>query len=300
MGDANDAARNRAGPIPRDRRFNRYRLLVSRRISIVELRHLRYFVAVCESLHFGRAAARLQIAQPSLSHQIRQLETQLQALLLLRTKRRVELTEAGRLFLQEAREILARADHAAVIARRASRGEVGTLRVAAANWIDPVRVLEAVRSFNAENAAIQVELQTMSISLQVVALRDERLDVGFVRPPIDEPSLMSEMLLREPFVVALSADHRLAGTNRIALSSLADEPFVFIRRDTVPIFYDLVLKMCRDAGFVPNVPHEADHPQMVLGLVAAGMGISLVPASARQAKPRRVVLRPLRPSSRIL
>jgi DNA-binding transcriptional LysR family regulator len=111
---------------------------------------------------------------------------------------------------------------------------------------------------------------------------------------------MSEMLLREPFVVALPADHRLAGTNRIALSSLADEPFVFIRRDTMPIFYDLVLKICRDAGFVPNVPHEADHPQMVLGLVAAGMGISLVPASVRHTKPRRVVLRSLRPSPRIL
>lgn len=266
----------------------------------MELRHLRYFVAVCESLHFGRAAARLQIAQPSLSHQIRQLETELQTMLLRRTKRRVELTEAGRVFLKEAREIVARADHAAVIVRRASRGEVGTLRVAAAYWIDPTKILEAVRSFNAENAAIQVELQTMSVPLQVVALRDERLDVGFVRPPVNEPSIMSEMLLQEPFMVALPADHRLARSSRIPLSSLAGESFVFIRRDAVPIFYDLVLKVCRDAGFVPHAPHEADYPQMVLGLVAAGMGISLVPASVRHARPRGVVLRSLRPSPRIL
>jgi DNA-binding transcriptional LysR family regulator len=111
---------------------------------------------------------------------------------------------------------------------------------------------------------------------------------------------MSEMLVREPFVVALPANHRLTRSNRIALSSLADESFVFIRRDTVPMFYDLVLKVCRDAGFVPHAPHEADHPEMVLGLVAAGMGISLVPASVRHARPRGVVLRSLRPSPRIL
>lgn len=266
----------------------------------MELRHLRYFVAVSESLHFGQAAAKLQIAQPSLSHQIRQLESELQATLLRRTKRRVELTETGRQFLDQARDILARADRAALNARRANRGEVAPLRVGVAYWIDPAKILASVRSFNAQNPAIHVVLQTMCVPIQVIALRDGQLDVGFVRPPIDESSLATEMLDREPFVVALPAKHRLAARQRIPLSSLANESFVFIRRDAVPIFYDLVLRACRDAAFVPHAPHEADHPQMVLGLVAAGMGVSLVPASVRNTKPRGVVLRSLRPSPRIL
>jgi DNA-binding transcriptional LysR family regulator len=266
----------------------------------MELRHLRYFVAVSESLHFGQAAAKLQIAQPSLSHQIRQLEIELQTTLLRRTKRRVELTEAGRTFLEEARDILARADRAAVNARRASRGEIAPLRVGVAHWIDPARILASVRSFNAHNPTIQVDLQTMSVPAQLAALREERLDVGFVRPPIGESSLASEMLVREPFVIALPATHRFAGSKRIPLSSLANESFVFIRRDALPVFYDLVLQVCRQAAFVPHAPHEADHPQMVLGLVAAGMGISLVPASVQNTKPRGLVLRSLRPSPRIL
>lgn len=266
----------------------------------MELRHLRYFTAVAEALHFGQAAAQLGIAQPSLSLQIRQLETELQTLLLRRTKRRVQLTEAGRAFLDEARQMLAHADRAAVMARRIGQGEIGTLRIAAAHWIDPAKIFETMKVFTAGNPAIQVDLRTMSVPQQIVAFRDERLDVGFVRPPVDEPSLTSEMLMREPFLVALPAGHRLAGSGRVALSSLAGESFLCVRRDDVPIFYDLVLRVCREAGFIPHAPHEADHPEAVLGLVAAGMGISLVPAWVRNGRPRGVVLRPLRPSLSIL
>ena len=266
----------------------------------MELRHLRYFVALADLLHFGRAAAQLQIAQPSLSHQIRQLETELQATLLQRTRRRVMLTEAGRRFLEEAREILAHADRAALVARRASRGEVGTLRVGFVYWMDAASIIASVKCFSERHPTIQFDLRTLSVPLQIAALRDERLDVGFVRPPLSEPSLTSELLVSEPFVVALPDDHRLAARGRIQASALADEAFILVPRVTVPIFYDLVLEVCRNAGFVPHVPHEVDHPQMVLELVAAGMGVSLVPASARAAKPRRVVLRPLGPSTRVL
>ena len=268
--------------------------------SDVELRHLRYFVAVAEVLHFGRAAAKLHIAQPSLSHQIRQLEAELQTTLLRRTKRRVQLTEAGRVFLQEARDILAHADLAAARARRASLGEVGTLRIGFAYWIDPTNVIAAVRSFNSRNRAIQVELCTMSAPLQAVALRDERLEVGFVRPPISESTLSSEILLSEPFIVALPANHRLAMSEPVPLPALADESFVLVSRATGPTFYDLVLKICRDAGFAPHAPHEADQPQMVLGLVAAGMGISLVPASLRKTRLRGLVFRSVRESPPVL
>lgn len=146
----------------------------------MELRHLRYFVALADVLHFGRAAAALQIAQPSLSHQIRQLEEELRTPLLHRANRRVRLTDAGKAFLEEARQTIAQADRAAVIARRASRGELGTLRIGVAPWIDPAQVLASVKIFHARHPAIQLESQTMSVPVQVASLRDERLDVGFV------------------------------------------------------------------------------------------------------------------------
>jgi DNA-binding transcriptional LysR family regulator len=266
----------------------------------VELRHLRYFVALADVLNFGRAAAHLHIAQPSLSHQIRQLEAELQARLLVRTTRRVQLTEAGRLFLEQAREILAHADRAAVVARRANRGEMGTLRVGCVHWTDSARILSSLASFHDRNPGIHFDLHSMNSPLQVAALRDERLDVGFVRPPVNEPSLHSQILLREPFVVALPARHRLVARERIAVADLVDEAFVLLPREEVPIFHDHVLAVCREAGFVPNVAHETTSPQMVLGLVAAGVGISLVPASLRKARPRGVALRPLGRAPRVL
>jgi DNA-binding transcriptional LysR family regulator len=269
-------------------------------LLLVELRHLRYFVALADVLNFGRAAAHLRIAQPSLSHQIRQLETELQAGLLVRTTRRVQLTEAGRLFLEQAREILAHADRAAVVARRANRGEMGTLRVGCAHWMDSARILSSLGSFHDRNPGIHFDLHSMSAPLQIAALRDERLDVGYVRPPVNEPSLDSEILLREPFVVALPARHRLVARERIAVSDLASEAFILLPREEAPIFHDLVLEACREAGFVPNVAHEIGSPQMVLGLVATGVGISLVPASVCRARPRGVAFRPLGRSPRVL
>lgn len=266
----------------------------------MELRHLRYFVALADVLHFGGAAASLGIAQPSLSQQIRQLETELQTTLLLRTKRRVQLTEAGRLFLTEAREILSHADRAALVARSASRGEVGTLRVGFAHWIDTRGVVASIGSFSKRHPAIRLELSTVSVPLQVAALRDERLDVGLVRAPLEERSLASEVLMAEPFVVALPARHRLAARGRIPLLALTDEVFILVSRPVVPVYYDLVLKVCREAGFVPHAPHEVDQPEVVLRLVAAGMGISLVPASVRRARPRGVVFVSVAPSPPVL
>ena len=268
---------------------------LSTTLRAVELRHLRYFVAVGEALHFGRAAERLQIAQPTLSHQIRQLETELQTTLLFRTKRRVQLTEPGRLFLEEAREILAHVDRAAVVARRATRGEVGRLRVGFGHWMDASSIVAAVRAFSSRHPAIQVDLRTLSIPLQVAALREQRLDVGFVGPLVSEPSLGSEVLSSEPLVAALPARHRLAGRGRIRISALVDEPFILVSRAVIPVFYDLVLEACRGAGFVPHAPHEVDHPQVVLGLVGAGLGVSIVPASVRRGRPRGVAFAPLAP-----
>jgi DNA-binding transcriptional LysR family regulator len=262
----------------------------------MELRHLRYFVAVAESLHFGQAAARLQIAQPSLSHQIRQLETELQTTLLRRTKRRVELTEAGRLFLDEARDVLARADRAAVIARRVGRSDTPRLRVGVGYCMDQSDVASAVGIYNARHADVQLELKTMSVPAQLAALRDARLDVGFVRPPVTDPALRSEVVTRERVVVALPPGHRLAAKSRIPFPALAKEAFVLPPREVVPVFHDAVLRLCREAGFIPHAPYEADHLQMIVAMIASGAGVGLVPTTARKFKHHRVAYRPFDPS----
>ena len=266
----------------------------------MEMRHLRYFVALAEFLHFGRAAIQLRITQPSLSQQIQQLETELQTTLLQRTRRRVQLTESGRLFLEQARDILARTDQAAVIARSASRGDVERLRVGIAYWMDVTSLIGVVRTLDQRQPGVHLEIRTMSVPLQVAALQEERLDIGFVRPPITERSLSTEPLLTESFIVALPNRHRLATVRRISLSSLADEPFILYPRDAVPQYYDLTLRLCREAGFTPHVRHQVDRPDLVLRLVATGVGITLVPASARTAPRPGVAYRALLPPSPVL
>ena len=262
----------------------------------MELRHLRYFVAVADSLHFGQAAARLRIAQPSLSHQIRRLEDEVQTSLLRRTNRRVELTDAGRLFLQEARDIIARADHATVMARRIGSANAGRLRVGIGYCTDQTDIAALLGAFHDQHPDIHVETKTLSVPFQLAALLDGQLDVGFVRPPVSDSALNSELVINEPLVAALPPKHRLASRRRFQLSALANEPFILPPRDAVPVFHDAVLKACRGAGFVPNAPHGADHLHMVLGMVAAGAGIALVPASASKFNQGGVVYRALRPS----
>lgn len=262
----------------------------------MELRHLRYFVAVSESLHFGEAASKLRISQPSLSQQIRQLEIELQTSLLRRTKRRVELTEAGQLFLEEARDILARADRAAIIARRASRGD-GRLRIGAGYCMDQSALVRSIALFNRRRPSVRVELQSMAVPSQLMALRNEWLDIGFVRSPPLDPLLSSETIVSEPLIVAMPRTHRFVRRGAVALSSLADEPFVLTARELVPVYHDIVLRTCREAGFVPKASHEGDQLHVLLAFVGAGCGVALVPAFARRLKPRHVVFAPLRPSS---
>jgi DNA-binding transcriptional LysR family regulator len=266
----------------------------------MELRHLRYFVTLAESLHFGKAAAKLQIAQPSLSHQIQQLEAELQTTLLQRTRRRVELTEAGRMFFEEARDILARSDRAAMVARRAGRGDAVKLRVGVGYCMDHVNATKAVGLFDRAHDHVHVELHTMAVAPQIEALKEGRLDIGFVRPPVNDAALIGEVLVREPFVAALPAKHRLAKKKSVALSALGQDPFVLPPRQAVPVYHDLVLRACREAGFIPNAPHEADHVLLMLGMVAAGTSIALVPASARQVEQTGVTYATLRPSHALL
>jgi DNA-binding transcriptional LysR family regulator len=261
----------------------------------MEFKQIRCFVAVAESLHFGQAAAKLHMAQPSLTYQIQRLEAELQTTLLRRTKRRVELTGAGRKFLEDARDVLARADSAALTARRTGLGEAGRLRVAVGYCMDHVDVSKAVGVFNRRHESIRVEVQTMAVPLQFAALRDDRLDIGFVRPLATVAGAKYEVLSREPMVAAIPSNHPLARKAGIPLSNLANEPFVLPPQAIVPVYHEFVLKACREAGFVPNAPHEADHLHLMLGMVAAGSGVALVPASARRMTQFRLAFIGLRP-----
>ncbi len=266
----------------------------------MELRHLRYFVVLADELHFGRAAHRLHIAQPSLSQQIRRLEEELQVSLFERTKRRVRLTEAGRFFLAEAHQILSHAERATSALHGLGRGEAGSLSVGFTAWMDFTDLPNLIRLFGKRNQGVRFDVHTLSVPDQLAAVREGRLQVAFVRAPIDDRTLAVEPISREPLVVALPKNHRLTRYKQIPLRALADQPYVILLRHRAPAFYDLVTSLWRKAGFLANVRHEADHPLSVLRLVSAGRGISLVPASCPTLGIRGIAFRRLKPSGPLL
>jgi DNA-binding transcriptional LysR family regulator len=203
----------------------------------MELRHLRYFVTVAEELHFGRAAQRLQIAQPPLSQQIRQLEEELGVQLFHRTKRSVQLTEAGQLFLEEACQILTRAEQAIQIVQRADRGETGRLTLSFVGSATYSVLPVVLKVFRRRFPEVLLSLHEMTTTQQVQALHEDRIHLGFVRPPIYEQELMIESILKEPFVAVLPEFHRLANETQISLLTLANDPFILFPRYLGSGFY---------------------------------------------------------------
>jgi DNA-binding transcriptional LysR family regulator len=268
--------------------------------SRIELRHLHYFVALAEELHFGRAADRLQITQPPLSQQIAALEKEIGVPLLRRTSRTVELTEAGRLFLGEARETLARARSALDLARRAATGEVGRLRV---GFVPACGIVPAaIRRFMRRFPDVQVTLRHMASADQLEAVQQGRLDAGFVHLPISAPGVESEPVESHPMLAALPARHRLSGRRTVSWQALQGEPFIGFPRSAAPGAYDALMSRLREAGLVPHIVHETDSLLARLRMVAAGVGVSLLPEYARNFDHRGVTLRPLpppRPSAEI-
>jgi len=245
----------------------------------MELRHLRYFLAVAEELNFSRAAVRLHIAQPPLSQQIRQLEAELGLQLLERGSRPLRLTEAGRFFKTEAMNLIAQLDQAVAGARRIGRGEVGWIGISyvgsAMNQLLPL----VLRRFHAEHPGVEVLLYEMLPFEQPAALLDRRVHVGFVRPGIDHADLTEECLYQEPVSIALSSDHRWAGRSEIAIAELADEPVVLYGgRMTRGVDSSFLLSLFRAAGVEPKVAVQSQYAESALGLVAAGMGVALTAA----------------------
>jgi DNA-binding transcriptional LysR family regulator len=256
----------------------------------MELRHLRYFVVLAEELHFGRAAQRLGISQPPLSQQIRSLELMLTAKLFDRTNRRVELTEAGRALLVEARATLDQAKRAVDIVSRAQRGEVGELTIgfaSSASLIAPFT--NAILAFRKALPGVRLVLKEQVTMQQIEALMERRLQIGFIRSP-SIPNLPDGIaaikIYCEPLVVFMRVDHPLAVSHRrqaVPLKQLATEPFVFFPRDSGTSLYDQVISMCRRAGFTPRIEQEARENATILGLVAAGLGVSILPESLRSS-----------------
>lgn len=253
----------------------------------MELRHLRYFIAVAEELHFGRAAERLRMTQPPLSSQIRALEDELQAKLFDRTSRRVVLTAAGRSFLDDARTLLASAEEAKRRAAQFARGATGRLEIGFTGSapFNPMMPPLLAR-FHQEWPGVRLTLNQMTTAAQLEALRDGRLDVGFARPA--ESQLLSRHLvvhcaLRERLLVALSSGHPLAGRGIIEFAALRDEPFVIPPRHTSAGLYDKIKELCDRAGFAPRIVMDAHQILTILASTAAGICVAVVFAGMRHA-----------------
>jgi len=248
----------------------------------VELRHLRYFVAVAEELHFGRAAERLRIAQPPLSRQIKDLEREVGTPLFDRVPRGVELTPAGQAFLPEARLTLAQAERAQRTAQRAALGETGRLRVGFVEAATHTGILPDVLGFfRVHLPAIGLSLFELDPLRQEEAFRDGRIDLGILQGSMLESArwLREESIYTEPIVLAVPGEHRLAGRTRFTLASLAEEAFVLFPRQTDPALFDDIVSRCRTAGFSPRVVQEATGWHTLTSLVGAGVGIGFVPKS---------------------
>ncbi|MGA3250213.1 MAG: LysR substrate-binding domain-containing protein [Paraburkholderia sp.] len=262
----------------------------------MELRHLRYFVMMAEELHFTRAAERLGIGQPPLSLQIQQLEREIGAQLFRRLSRGVELTEAGVLFLENARQILAHVDRALADVKRQARGELGQLRVgfAGATYFQPLvpGIIREYRSRYPDVALLPEQSNTPSL---VEGLLEGRVDTAFIRPPIESADeLEVELLLKEEMVVALPHTHPLARAGAtIPLSALAAETFILFPRAIGVGLYDAVTSVCQRAGFIPRLGQEAPQIISTVAMVGAGFGVSLVPSSTSQFRTDGVVFLPI-------
>ncbi|MBG7318016.1 LysR family transcriptional regulator [Pseudomonas aeruginosa] len=262
----------------------------------MELRHLRYFIAVAEELHFGRAAERLGISQPPLSQQIQALEEEIGARLFERTNRRVELTDAGRLFLDESRQVLAQVDKAVLLARRAHLGELGELKIGFTSSAPFTSTIpSSIHAFRKAYPDVHLDLQEMSSRQVLKALLEESLQVGVIRPLALPDAVHWVELFREPLVAVLRADHpRAAGSeDGLAIAALAEEPFVFFPRSYGTGLYDQVIALTRQAGFSPRIAQEASEAMTIIGLVSAGLGVSILPASFRRTRVAGVVYRTL-------
>jgi DNA-binding transcriptional LysR family regulator len=259
----------------------------------MELRHLRYFAAVAETCHFGQAADQLHVAQPALSHAIRQLEAELGVTLFNRTTRQVSLTTAGEFLQAEATRILAGVDDAVRGARRIAAGRGGLIRLGLTGTAAFSHLPRIARVVKRELPGIALEIQAdMLTPGQCESLRSGALDLGVLRPPAVGDDIALRPIETESLVLAVSVDHRLAVEPVVSMADLRNEPFVaYGSRDSA--VNEAVLRSCRQAGFMPHREHQAPGTAVLLALVAAGLGVAVVPQSVRALPLEGLVFRDL-------
>lgn len=262
----------------------------------MESRLLTYFVAVAEELHFSRAAKKLNMSQPPLSKQIGQLEEKIGVKLFKRTRRRVELTPAGEVLLEDARKILALSGEAARRALRAGKGEIGRISVGYVGSANYSILPGMIREFRKRSPDVELSLAEINTGQQIQALREGRIHVGFMRPPrgIESVGISFNTVLRESLVVAIPGGHRLKNRPSIALKMLARESFIMIPRSRGGAgFFDQIIAMCQLEGFSPDIVIQASQFHTIIGMVAAGVGIALMPDSMQRSRMKGVMFKKL-------
>jgi DNA-binding transcriptional LysR family regulator len=264
-------------------------------MHLPEIREMRYFMAVAERLHFGRAAESLHISQPPLSRAIRALEQRLGVDLFARSRRRVELTAEGARFLEEARRITAQLERSVLELRGIASGEQGRLRIGFVSLADYGVLPGLLKGFKAARPGVTLALREMLSPEQAAALGAGELDFGLLLPPVEGAAELEHLVVqRERFVAALPARHRLAReSGRLAVSELAGEPFVMVPREIAPGLYDIVRALAARAGIPLSVAQEAIQMQTVVSLVSSGLGVAIVPASVSNLGRRGVAYREL-------
>ena len=269
----------------------------------MELRHLRYFVAVAEEEHITRAAARLSMQQPPLSQQIKALEQELGVSLFNRVGKRIQLNAAGKLFLSDAREILTQAENAVKRVQRFDLGEEGRMRVGYTSSASLHELTPGIiRAFRAAHPLIALEIDEGAAHDLLCAVEEERLDAAFVRSPVTQYATLECISLnQENMVVALPMQHRLASSAGIGvdLAELKDELFILYRQVNGSGIKEGFINICREAGFEPHAVQEVHRMMAAIQLVAAGMGISVVPQSLSAIQPKSIVYRPFEPANAV-
>jgi DNA-binding transcriptional LysR family regulator len=260
-------------------------------------RKLRYFIAVAEELHFGRAARRLNVSQPPLSIQIRALESELETSLFTRNRRSVALTDAGRVLLIEARKILQQLNDTRAAVQHAGRGEVGRLVIGFNTSVEYNVLPSLLGEFRRRYPDVLLTLRETMSDRQLAELDSETLDVGLLTGPVDRHSIEWRTIWRERTVLAIPARHHLARSTSISLRKLPNEQFIMCPRSCAPVLYDDVMQFCRRGGFSLKIVQEATQSQTVISLVSAGIGLAIVPESIQGLRRAGVTYRPFRERS---
>jgi DNA-binding transcriptional LysR family regulator len=261
----------------------------------MELRHVRAFLVLAEEKHFGRAAVRLHVTQPAVSQAIRALEEEVGAQLFARTRRRVELTEAGVFFQEHAARALDDLERAAAEARRAGAGEIGRLRLAFTSVSALSGVPRVIAEFKRRYPDVQVSVQSLGTTAQIEAIQAGQCDVGFTVMPLEIAALRVEQVTREPLLVLVHAGHRLARRRSVGFADLAGEPVILMSRTAEPAIHAAYRRFCDAAGYAANIAFEVDHVETMLSFVAAGLGVSHAPAAIRELRYPGVVTVPIAP-----